>query len=343
MNQILSTQNNKNKDGKKNNKTRNYQSNNDIMKKAMIVFSILLILFGLTLATIKIVQMISSREKSGTIGELNAPQISVEKKDDGSSVAIKIAYDGEIANVKYWWNEDTTNIMEKNYNVKEFVEKIPEENNNTLHIEVTTKDGRTNKVDEEITRDLTIQWNQIPESDYMEIVVDSINTISKLEYYWDDEQPMTVPATEENQKKLVTTIPLKRGINTLHTVVTDSEGNTTKREQTLYCVKEPEIDVVVSLDQELIIITVTHDMGFKKIEFDINGSKMIYDESHASYNAETSEIIYRKKLKLDSQNKVSIKVDAYSNEVINLETEETTHATYNKTKDFTNDLNTEEE
>lgn len=332
MNQILSTESSQNKDKKKARAKKNNRGNQpNIMKKAVIVFSVLLICFALVIIAVKIVQ-ISKEKKSGSkIDELNKPEITIQEIET-DKVYVKVSYDEEIAKFSWWWNDDISQIQEKNYNVQSVSIDIPEGAVNVLHIKVTAKDGKTSELTETLERDLSIriEWNQIPETDTMEIVAKAEKGVEKIIYYWNDESTVTVLATEENQKELKTTIQLKRGTNTLHTIVTDLEGNAEEKEQILQCVKEPVIDVQISLDQMLIVAKVSHDMGFEKIDFTANGQTVTYDKNYSGYDKDRATLTFKAALVPGIDNVVFI--EAYSNEKLN--EEENTHASFSGHKDL---------
>lgn len=344
MNQILSTESSQKKEikSKKNkNKTRSRSSNEqpDLVKKAAIVFSILLIIFGAVILTVKLVQIGKEKAKSGIIGELNKPEISVERIN-ADKVNINIKYDEKIAKVSWWWESQKSQMQERNRDVKSVTVDVPDEETNILHIEVIGEDGSKSEHEETVKRDVTttIERNQIPETDNMEIIAKSKKGIDKIVYYWNDESPTTVPATGNNPKELKTVIELKRGMNTLHIIVTDSEGNTTEKEELLKCLKDPVIDAQINLDQMLLIVTVTHDMGLKEVIFEANGKTVIYDENYEKYDPNRTKIVLQARLQEGIDNKA--RVEAYSNEQI--DDENTTSAIYEGHKDLT-DMNTEEE
>ena len=133
---------------------------------------------------------------------------------------------------------------------------------------------------------------------------------------------------------------LNRILKEERAIVTDIEGNTREKEEILQCVKQPEIDVQINLDQMLMVVTVTHDMGLQKIEFEANGKTVVYDENYAQYDPERTKVTLKARLKAGEDN--TARVEAYSNEKI--DEENTTHASYRGHKDLTDmNTNTEEE
>ena len=66
-----------------------------------------------------------------------------------------------------------------------------------------------------------------------------------------------------------------------------------------------------------LFMTMTHDMGFKKIEFTVNGQQYVYDENFSGYDSTKQEISYQFTLK-EGENTV----------IINAISMEDTEATY---------------
>ena len=107
MNQILSTESSQKKEIKKNkNKKSNSGGSGSIaVKKAAIIFSIILILFALVILSVKLVQMAKNKAQNGKIGMLNKPQITIERVN-ADKVNINVSYDEDITKISWWWNED---------------------------------------------------------------------------------------------------------------------------------------------------------------------------------------------------------------------------------------------
>ena len=67
------------------------------------------------------------------------------------------------------------------------------------------------------------------------------------------------------------------------------------------------------LHLQIVNISVTHDMGFKKIEFIINNDVYVYDENFSKYDKNKTEVEFDFPLK-EGENKVQ--VNAYSLEKV---------------------------
>lgn len=342
MNQILATESSQKKESKnKNKKIKNRSNSNgpqsDIVRKAAIVFSILLIIFGAVILTVKLVQLGKETSKNNKRPDLNKPQVSIEKVSENKA-NVNISYDEKITKLSWWWNDEKSKMQEKNYDVHMFTVDIPEEETSVLHLKVEAADGSYTEHEETFKRE-TIIIKVEQTGDKLQISAKSKKGIEKIVYYWNEEAPTTVPAADDDQEELQTEIPLKRGANILNIIATDNDGNTKERKEPLKGVKKPEIDVQMNLDQMLTIVTVTHDMGFKSITVEANGKPVVYDESYANYDPDRTKVVIKAKIKPGMNNKVD--VIAYSNEEIDDNT--TTSEEYHGEKYIENNSTTEEE
>lgn len=311
MNQILSTENNY-----KQKKIKNREPLD--MRKIIIIFSIIVIVFALVIVGAKIVGMIKDKieESENPITTLNKPSINIEKIE--SICKLEVSYDEGLNKIVYWWNDSDT-IIEKNMNgsTNPFITQIaiPEGDNNILHVKATGIDGSSNEKTEsfgtEITEDLnkpSISWYHYEGTTKMDIIAKSKVGIKELRYRWEDEEEIIEEATEENQKELKITIEAKRGNNKLYITAEDVNGNIQSKEGVIVGVLAPEINAVIE-NNKLLKITITHDKGFKKVIININNQEFIYDENNPQYNEETTELNINGEVQ---PGKVTVQVKVYT-------------------------------
>ena len=186
MNQILSTENNY--------KQKKPKMNNTLdMRKIMIIFSALIIIFALVIVGAKVIGMIKekSKEQSGVVGNLNKPQINI--KQDGTIYTLEVTYDEGLEQVKYWWNEET--VIERPQHGSERFQiqnQIPEGDYNVLHVVAIGNDGSTNEVNQEFISESTIIDENKPIIDLfysettakIDIIAISEIGIDQLTYRW---------------------------------------------------------------------------------------------------------------------------------------------------------------
>ena len=289
MNQILSTENNY--------KQKKPKMNNTLdMRKIMLIFSALIIIFALVIVGAKIVGMIKEKSEEQGGANLNKPQIDI--RQDGNIYTLEVTYDEGLEKVSYWWNEEMVTERPQHGSESFRIQNhIPEGDYNVLHVIATGSDGSTNEITQEfVTESYEVDENKpIIDLYYSEttakidIVARSDKGIEKLTYKWNDEEEIIVNHTTEGQKEIKITIDAKRGINDLYVTATDIEGNTQTKENPIKGIRSPDIKVEL-VNRNTISISISHDMGFKKIVININGQELVYDETNPQYSIETTTL-----------------------------------------------------
>ena len=291
MNQILSTENNY--------KQKKPKMNNTLdMRKIMLIFSALIIIFALVIVGAKIVGMIKekSEEQGGATANLNKPQIDI--RQDGNIYTLEVTYDEGLEKVSYWWNEEMVTERPQHGSESFRIQNhIPEGDYNVLHVIAIGSDGNTNEITQEfVTESYEVDENKPTIDLYysettakIDIIARSDKGIDKLTYRWNEEEEITVNHTTEGQKEIKITIDAKRGVNDLYVTATDIEGNTQTKENPIKGIRSPDIKVEL-VNRNTISISISHDMGFKKIVININGQELVYDETNPQYSIETTTL-----------------------------------------------------
>jgi len=312
MNQILET---KNTNGAKF-KTRR--------TKTIKIFAIAIILFAIIITAIAgfalynkyILEPKNKQEK---------PSIKLEQLDE-LNIKIFIQYDDELSKVSYQWDDgDITETITSGKEVQKLVQ-IPSENGiHTLTIKVYAADGTENKVVKTYELQEIVEKEPEPEPQYTQApeisrTVDTVNKlvnfvvtddrgIDYLVYYWEGEAETMIQADPNNNTKLEASIEVNRGENLLTIKAVDIDGNETVKSAKFKGLKVPEISAIKFDDT--VKVTITHDMGFEKIEFVINGEAYIYDELCEGYDSTKTTLEYTFDLQ-EGENTVII--NAYSTE-----------------------------
>lgn len=297
MNQILSTNNNNNNNGK----TLD-------TRRIIVVFCAIIILFALVAGGVAAYNLYKSISKDPKVDALNKPEVSLEEIEDG--IAITAKYEEGISKIIYTWND--TETLEIAFDGKTMINKlidVPEGAQNELKLTVVGLDGKTTEVSKTVIREVeeklpTIEWNV---TDKINIMATDETGISYVEYEWEGEEAVRIAASVEEQTSIQINIEVKRGTNKLKVVAVNVAGKETVKEASFIGVVEPEISAIRYGDK--VKITVTHDMGFKKVEYIINGTQYVYDETISIYDSEKTEITFEFPIK-EGQN--IIKVTAYS-------------------------------
>ncbi len=308
MNQILSTNNEKKK------------RNNELidMRKIIITFSALIILFALVIVVAKVYGIIkeSSKEKDNPIASLNKPTIEITRIDKGCRIYVK--YDEGLDKITYRWNDGET--IEKNWygstNPFDKTIKIPDGDKNKLFVEAIGSDGSINTIEKVLTEDGIVEYDSRPEIEanysnvdgkiIIEISAKSDVGMKSLAYQWEDEEAQTVYSTGEDQKEITVNLQAKRGSNRLYIIATDINNKTTEKNETILGVASPTIDIVIEGTRTL-KIDITHDMGFKKVIIKINNKELVYDENYPGYSTEETKVSLTHDLPA-GRNNVEVKV-----------------------------------
>lgn len=298
MNQILSTDNN------------NYNNNNNKinLNKIIIFFCIAVVILALIICGVKLFSMYTENRKNNKIAK---PEIEIIKEKEENSVTIKANCSEGIDYVIYLWNDDKeTKINLDGSTMFERMIDIPENPSNVLSVQAVSIKGAEKQKTEifEVGVDRTkpvIESVNIVDSKLQIIASDDIE-IDYIEYQWKDEEPQTIKA-ESNSTTLETSIDIKRGTHELKITAVDHAGNKEPLSKIITGVNEPEINFVKYND--VVRISVEHDMGFKKIEFIINNKLYVYDSKFSEYDKNKTTVEFDFDLKEGSN---IIQVNAYS-------------------------------
>ena len=290
------------------------------MKKIILIFSILLIVFAIVIGTAVLYGILRNRDKGAGIVEGNQPQISIDKT--GGLCVVKVVYNEGLAKVSYWWNDEDVNEKNLNGSKKPYIEyiDIPEGNNNVLNIraigtnnsikEFSQNIGKNDTIVSPNTEKPEITWSFDAETKEITITARSEKGLMNLSYQWEGEEINTIPSNVANQKELRAIVQAKRGTNKIYITATDVEGNTQVKEDNIAGVLAPEIKMVLE-DEQTLKINVQHDKGFKKIAIKVNDEEFVYDENHPQYSIETTEININKTV---DEGELTVKVSVYTRE-----------------------------
>ena len=118
-----------------------------------------------------------------------------------------------------------------------------------------------------------------------------------------------IQADPNNNTTVEASIEVNRGENIWTIKAVDIDGNETIKSAKFKGLKVPEISAI-KIDNK-VKTTITHDMGFEKIEFIINSEAYLYDELCEGYDSTKTTLEYTFDLQ-EGENTVII--NAYSME-----------------------------
>lgn len=302
MNQILSTED----PNKRKTKSTN---NSDDFKKIIKIFGIVILIFGAVLVGIYAYKLMNSAKKT----KLAKPEIVLEQLDEEATITVKS--EAGISQITYYWddNEQTEKSLNGSSEYSEAIE-IPK-GENILTVKVVDRNGQESETTKEY---LGIRDTEKPviDVDGTKVIVTDETELAYVTYKWEDEADDTIVKIEaepkegeEIAKEIEIQVTAKKGTNTLIITAVDVAGNTEVCKKIYVGTTDPEIEVY--RDGEKLYLKITHELGFKKVEFSVNGKTLTYDQNISGYDATKQELFYYFDL-IEGRNEVVI--TATSNE-----------------------------
>ncbi len=286
----------------------NYQANNYSnkstsmdSKKIIIIFAIIIIVFGLAIGGVVAYRIIKNKQI-----ENSTPEVTIEQIEDNAKISA--FYKKGISKVIYYWNEDEkTEIPSTGENIEKLVE-LPR-GDNTLTVVLVDQDGNENTYTQDFAyytdkEKPVIELSIVEESASLKIIATDETEMAELTYQWNDDEPEIVYPDEEGALTIEESIEIERGKNTLKITATDASNNTTTEEKAFNGVNEPEIEFVVKGDYLYIIAT--HDLGLKSVEYKINDKEYVIE---CEEEEDSTKVGRKIKLKEGTYN---VEVTAYS-------------------------------
>ena len=305
MNQILFTNNNNN----------NYDKVDT--KKIIKFFCIAIMLVAIVIIAIKLYGLYENKK---ILANSSKPEISIIRENDETrEITIKAACQDGIQYLVYTWNNESENRVNLNGSTSfERIIEMPDNTMNNLKVEVVSIKGVSNQetqVFEKTTNNIKPTVDSISiANNKLNITVSDDSGIKYLSYQWENEAEIRIDADENNNTAMSVELDIQRGTYKLFVTVVDIDGNEESFSRLITGVNEPEISAIKYGD--IVNITVTHDMGFKQIEFIINNKKYIYDENYSKYDKNKTTVEFNFPLE-EGENLVQI--NAYSLEKLSEE------------------------
>ena len=294
MNQILVTE--KKKKSKK-------TSRGPIEIKGIVrFFAVFIMLFGIVLAGEGSYALYKEIDESKPE---NIPDLSLTR--DGDTVILKVEHNTEISKVNYRWNDGEENSIPEGTTYVEEEILLPD-GNNVLNITVIDMKNREYQFIKEYNLegvDITkpnIEVTQTEEGTAnISIVASDETAITEMTYKINDEQEVTVQATEEGQKEITQDITLPEGQNTLTVVAKDTTDNVTTYEKQIIVSSKPTIEIV-SQEGNTITLKISDKYGLKDVIVNLNGK--VYSSKDIDQNPNVNKNEIYVPLELQSGNNV---------------------------------------
>lgn len=263
MNQILSVDNNPQKDkGKKNKKKEKIKNKAPIEIQTILkFFTISMLVFGICLIGTGSYSMFKESTKEAT---KTKPTIYVEETSQ-TEILLRVTHDKELSTISYNWNDEQENYVSCNgKKTAETTIQIPS-GTNTLKVYASDINGQEIEYQKAYTIESDININIEAEGNNLKVTANGINQLQYMTYRWDDEDETRVDI-ESNQIEEIIEIP--RGLHKLTVIVVDINNHTETKEQNVNGVTKPKLDV--STDGEKFMIHASDEQGLTRVEFIIN-------------------------------------------------------------------------
>ncbi len=246
MNQILSVEM-----PNKKSKPRTKKAN---IKSVIIFFCIIAIIFGGTLTALGIYSKSKSNKKVAA-SEPTESKLEIETVQNTSTIDVTVVGDEEIEKVTYSWsNGEQGEQVGNGTNSLNFSIDIPKGTNTITIIATDVKGGQkqdqkeyTNTEEQQSGTTMEgVDVQLIQEDNTIKIALNSQDTINKVSYYFDNEEPTT---QEVNDVKAEYSVEAREGEHLLTIIVVDNDGNEKKTTKTIYI---PTLSVVTDTENFII-------------------------------------------------------------------------------------------
>lgn len=287
MNQILITNNNNNY----NKRNRGNIGGSNSIRKIIIFFVIAILVFAIAIISVYAYKIHKSKNKEGQ-GAIK-PELYLEEIDNKLKIIAKSQIG--INKIIYSWNNEDQVEMAMNgrTSYEETIDIL--EGSNTISVKVIDINNQETETSRSFTIEVTnkpIIETEIGQDAKLKITASSpVNTpMAYITYKWNDEEEVTVRNENEENSIMETIIDVKRGENLLTITAINSDGTSETITKKFNGVNNPIIEVTKNNDK--LNMKISHDMGFKKIEFYLNGVTYTYDENFSGYDSTKKDVEY---------------------------------------------------
>lgn len=286
MNQILITNNNN-----YNKKNRGNMGSSGNTRKIIIFLGIAILVFAIAIISVYAYKLYKNNNKE--VQETIKPELYLEETDNKLKIIAKSQIG--INKIIYSWNNEDQIEMAMNgrTSYEETIDIL--EGNNTISVKVIDINNQETEASKSFTIEVTnkpIIETEIGQDAKLKITASSPVDIpmAYITYKWNDEAEVTIRNENEANTVMETVIDVKRGENILTITAINSEGTSETVSKKFNGVNNPIIEVTKNNDK--LNMKISHDMGFKKIEFYLNGVTYTYDENFSGYDSTKQEVEY---------------------------------------------------
>lgn len=262
MNQILDFG-----DNYKNNKKGNNNRNLVDIKKVIIVFAIILIIFGIGIIATTVYNIYGKNTEEKQ--ELSKPTITLTQNEETGKLDIVVQNNNKYAidKIVYKWEGQEEKVEEgKNRNYINLSIDIPS-GTNKLSIKAIDKRNISVSYEKEFVNNKS-EIKLAQGNGGVSISVVAQENIEYITYKWNNEEEEKV---DVNANEYETTIKVPQGENILTVTAVGTDGSITKEETKIQGIIDEKPEINVSIDSENFIITAYDDEEIEKVIIRANG------------------------------------------------------------------------
>lgn len=262
MNQILQTENKKNKGPVEIGKIIKF------FAIAIIIFAIILIGLG----SYAIITQKNNENENQILEEDKKPEVNIIREED--NIIIEVTHNKPISKIVYVWNNETENTIDGNNrtSISETI-SLPY-GTNTLNLTVIDINGIETQFQKEYVVDgdgKPVIELKLTTDNKIKITVQDASNLSYMTYSWNNEEGTKVEASDNDLTIIEQEVEIPLGQNTLKVQAVNTNNVTTTKELEVKGIKGPEVTFRKEGDE--LIIRAEDEVGMKVINYTLNGQK----------------------------------------------------------------------
>ena len=269
MNQILMTENKEKKDKNKKEK----KSSGPIEIKGIVrFFAVVIAIFGISLIGEGSYAIYKEAEEKDP---KTMPVVTIGRLND--TAVIYVGHSTEISKIIYSWNNGEETVLPEGGRTAQETILLPNQNS-VLNITIEDMNGKKVKYQKQYNiegMDIAKPVIELEVEDgnkKMTITATDDTEIAYLSYQWENEEPVTIEATEPGQTKIIEELDLTPGTKKINIIAEDVNGNVEQIEKEIVATtSEPKMQLIQNAEQ--IIIEASDEDGLAEIKLNLNGKQ----------------------------------------------------------------------
>lgn len=271
MNQILMTENKKKKDKNKKEK----KSSGPIEIKGIVrFFAVVIAIFGISLIGEGSYAIYKETEEKDP---KTMPVVTIGRLND--TAVIYVEHNVEISKIIYSWNNGEETVLPEGGRTAQETILLPNQNS-ILNITVEDMNGKKVSYQKQYNiegMDIAKPVIEVEVEDgnkKMTITATDDIEIAYLSYQWENEEPVTIQATQPGQTEIIEELDLSPGTKKINIIAEDINGNVEQIEKEIVATtSEPKMQLLLQDEGRQIIIDASDEDGLSEIKLNLNGKQ----------------------------------------------------------------------